>query len=102
MRAGKLGSSKSSQNGWQGIANKNTRRATANVPQPRLASKRNWIKKRTRTWGTRLALYFAFYNFCRVHSTLRVTPAMEAGIAQHVWSIDEIIGLLEAREQKAA
>jgi hypothetical protein len=27
------------------------------------------------------------YNFCRIHSTLRVTPAMEAGIADHVWSI---------------
>jgi hypothetical protein len=35
------------------------------------------------------------YNFCRVHRTLRVTPAMEAGLATHVWGIDEIIGLLE-------
>ena len=35
------------------------------------------------------------YNFGRVHQTLRVTPAMEAGIADHVWSIEEIVGLLE-------
>ena len=38
-----------------------------------------------------LALYFAWYNFCRVHRTLRVTPAMEAGIAEHVWNIDELL-----------
>jgi hypothetical protein len=34
-----------------------------------------------------LALYFAYYNFCRVHTTLRLTPAMQQGIANHVWSI---------------
>ncbi|MBZ5509508.1 MAG: IS1 family transposase [Acidobacteriia bacterium] len=41
-----------------------------------------------------IALYFLYYNFGRVHQTLRVTPAMEAGIAGHVWSIDEICALL--------
>jgi hypothetical protein len=41
-----------------------------------------------------LALYFMYYNFCRIHQTLRVTPAMQAGIANHVWSIDEIVSLL--------
>jgi hypothetical protein len=41
-----------------------------------------------------VSLYFMYYNFARVHPTLRVTPAMEAGIADHVWSIEEIIGLL--------
>jgi len=39
-----------------------------------------------------VALYFAFYNFCRVHSSLRVAPAMEAGLAGHVWSIAELLG----------
>jgi len=38
-----------------------------------------------------LALRFASYNFCRVHSSLRVTPAMEAGITDHVWSIAELL-----------
>ena len=42
-----------------------------------------------------VALYFMHYNFGRVHQTLRVTPATEAGIADLVWSIDEIVGLLE-------
>jgi transposase-like protein/IS1 family transposase len=36
-------------------------------------------------------LYMAFFNFCRVHSTLRVTPAMQTGIADHVWSITELL-----------
>jgi transposase-like protein/IS1 family transposase len=38
-----------------------------------------------------LALHFAHYNFCRVHSTLRVTPAMEAGITNHIWTIEELV-----------
>jgi hypothetical protein len=37
-----------------------------------------------------VALYFMHYNFARIHKTLRVTPAMEAGVADHVWSLDEI------------
>jgi hypothetical protein len=35
-----------------------------------------------------------YYNFCRVHQTLRVTPAMEAGISDHVWTIAELCSLL--------
>ena len=42
-----------------------------------------------------MALYFMYYNFARVHQTLRVTPAMEACISDHVWSVEEIVGLLE-------
>ena len=42
-----------------------------------------------------VALYFMYYNFGRVHRTLRVRPAMEAGIADHVWSIKGIVGLLK-------
>lgn len=38
-----------------------------------------------------VALHFAFYNFCRVHKTLRVTPAMEAGITDHVWTVQELL-----------
>jgi hypothetical protein len=44
-----------------------------------------------------VSLYFMYYNFGRVHQTLRVTPAMEAGIADHLWSIDEIVSLLNKR-----
>jgi len=37
------------------------------------------------------ALHFAYYNFCRVHKSLRVTPAMEQGITDHIWTIAELI-----------
>ncbi len=47
-----------------------------------------------------VALHFMHYNFCRVHQTLRVTPAMEAGIADHVWSIEEMAALMEADRSK--
>ncbi|HVH69611.1 MAG TPA: IS1 family transposase [Candidatus Dormibacteraeota bacterium] len=40
-----------------------------------------------------VALHFAYYNLCRIHTSLRVTPAMEAGITDHIWSIGELIGL---------
>ena len=47
-------------------------------------------KKWENNWAA-IALWFTFYNFCRVHKSLRVTPAMEAGIANHVWSVGEIL-----------
>ena len=42
-----------------------------------------------------VAIHFMNYNFARIHKTLRVTAAMEAGIAKHVWSLEEIVGLLD-------
>ena len=48
------------------------------------------------------ALYFLHYNFARIHRTLRVTPAMAAGLADHVWSIEEIVGLLDRTSAVAA
>ncbi len=46
-----------------------------------------------------VALHFMHYNFARIHQTLRVTPAMEAGVSDHVWSIEEIVRLLETGGQ---
>lgn len=43
-----------------------------------------------------LALYFAFYNFCRIHKSLRVTPAMAAGITDCLWSLDDIVAKIDA------
>jgi hypothetical protein len=40
-----------------------------------------------------------YYNFCKVHQTLRVTPAMEAGLTDHVWSLQELLRLLEPKSQ---
>jgi len=54
----------------------------------------NGFSKKLENHAATVALYFMYYNFARVHQTLRVTPAMEAGIAQHVWSIEEIVALI--------
>lgn len=48
-----------------------------------------------------LALYFAFYNFCRIHKTLKVTPAMAAGITDKLWTLEDIAERIEARRPQA-
>ena len=60
----------------------------------------NGFSKKVQNHAAAIALYFMYYNFCRVHQTLRVTPAMEAGVADHVWTVEEMVGLLEAAEPK--
>ena len=55
----------------------------------------NAFSKKVENHAAAVALYFMYYNFARVHQTLRVTPAMEAGIADHVWGVEEIVGLLD-------
>ena len=62
----------------------------------------NGFSKKLENHGHAVALYFMHYNFCRVHQSLRVTPATEAGIADHVWTIEELVGLLEKQVQNAA
>jgi hypothetical protein len=54
----------------------------------------NAFSKKLENLEHAVALHYMHYNFCRIHQTLRVTPAMEAGVADHVWSIEEIIHLL--------
>jgi transposase-like protein/IS1 family transposase len=51
----------------------------------------NAFSKKLANLKAAVALHFAYYNFCRVHSSLRVTPAMEGGIADHVWTIGELL-----------
>jgi hypothetical protein len=41
-----------------------------------------------------VALHFMYYSFARIHQTLRVTPAMQAGLSDHVWSLEELIALV--------
>ena len=54
----------------------------------------NVFSKKLENHAAMVAVYFKYHNFGRVHQTFRVTPAMEAGIANHVWTIEEIVGLL--------
>lgn len=55
----------------------------------------NAFSKRLEKLAATAALYFMQYNFGHVHQTLRGTPAMETGIAEHVWSIEEMVGLFQ-------
>ncbi len=43
-----------------------------------------------------LSLYFVFYNFCRIHKTLRVSPAMAAGITDRLWSLEDVLARIDA------
>jgi IS1 family transposase len=58
----------------------------------------NAFSKKVQNHGYAVALHFLYYNFCRIHQTLRITPAMATGLSDHVWSIEEIAGLVEERE----
>jgi IS1 family transposase len=55
----------------------------------------NGFSKKLENHICAVALYFFYYNFCRVHQTLRVTPAMEAGLTDHVFELDEMVALLD-------
>jgi IS1 family transposase len=58
----------------------------------------NAFSKKVSNHAAAVALHFAFYNYCRVHQTLGTTPAVAAGVTDHTWTLDELIGLLEAAE----
>ena len=62
----------------------------------------NAFSKKVENHAAAVALHFMHYNFYRIHQTLRVTPAMEAGVASHVWSLGELVGLLDVADKKAA
>ena len=57
----------------------------------------NAFSKKVENLAAAVALHFMWYNFGRIHQTLRVTPAMEAKITDHLWSVWEIVGLLDRK-----
>ena len=58
----------------------------------------NGFSKKIENMMHAVALNFMYYNFCRIHQTLRVTPAMEAGIAYHVWELEELVSLIDQQK----
>ena len=56
----------------------------------------NGFSKKVENLAHAVSLHFMFYNFARVHKTLKTTPAVAAGIADHVWTIEEIVKLLNS------
>ncbi len=66
---------------------------TMRMGMKRFARLTNAFSKKIEKHAFHLALHYMYYNFCRVHKMLRVTPAMEAGVADHAWSLEELVGL---------
>jgi IS1 family transposase len=61
----------------------------------------NGFSKKLENHRCMVALFYAYYNFCRVHQTLRVTPAMEAGLSDHVWTVEELVAVLDSTSEQA-
>ena len=68
---------------------------TMRMSMRRFMRKTNGFSKKIENLEHSVALHFMYYNFARIHKTLRVTPAMEAGISDHAWDIEEIVKLLD-------
>ncbi len=62
----------------------------------------NGFSKKAENLHHAVALHFMHYNFARIHKSLRVTPAMEAGVSDHVWSMEEIAALADQSQSQAA
>lgn len=56
----------------------------------------NGFSKKVENHEHSVALHFMHYNFCRIHKSLRVTPAMEAGVSDHVWSMEELVAMIDS------
>ena len=61
----------------------------------------NAFSKKVENLRAAVARHFMYYNFARIHQSLRVTPAMEAGLADHVWELEEIVELLDKKHLTA-
>lgn len=73
---------------------------TMRMSMRRYTRRTNAYSKKLLNLRAAVALNYAYYNFCRVHHTIRVTPAMEAGVADRVWEIEDLVAFLEAQESK--
>jgi IS1 family transposase len=72
---------------------------TMRMSMRRLTRLTNAFSKKVENLAAAVSLHFMHYNFCRVHKTLGTTPAVAAGVTDHVWKLDEIIALLEEAER---
>jgi hypothetical protein len=58
----------------------------------------NAFSKKLANHSAALALHYMHYNFCKIHMTLRITPAMAAGVTDRVWDAEDVVRVLEAKE----
>lgn len=59
----------------------------------------NGFSRKIENYAAAIALNYFAYNFIKIHRTLRVTPAMAAGVTDHLWDAGDLVGLLEAEER---
>lgn len=71
---------------------------TLRMSMRRFTRKTNAFSKKKENLEHALALHYVYYNFARIHQTLRATPAMEAGLSDHVWDFKEILDLLRNKK----
>lgn len=62
----------------------------------------NAFSKKAENHAHAVSLHMMSYNFCRIHKTLRITPAMAAGVSDHVWTLDEVVAVIDAAEPPPA
>jgi IS1 family transposase len=74
---------------------------TMRMHMRRFARLTNAFSKKIEMHAHNVALHFVYYNFCKVHQSLRVTPAMESGLSDHVWDLLEFVDLLNHSESQA-
>ena len=60
----------------------------------------NGFSKKQENHANAIALHFAYYNFVRIHRTLRMTPAMAAGVVDRLWEMADLVDIVEAADRK--
>ena len=60
----------------------------------------NAFSKKAENHAHAVSLFFMFYNFCRIHKSLKVSPAMAAGVSDRLWSLDDVIARIDADAPK--
>lgn len=75
---------------------------TLRMQQRRFTRLTNAFSKKLENHALSVALHYMHYNFCRIHKTLRITPAMAAGVTDRVWDVKDIVAIIEAAEPAPA
>jgi len=73
---------------------------TMRMDMRRLTRLTNAFSKKLDNHANAIALHFAYYNFVRIHKTLKTSPAMAAGVADHLWEMSDLVAVVEAAERK--
>ena len=87
---------------WISTSHVERQNLTMRMKMRRFTRLTNAFSKKIEGLENAVALHFMHYNFCRVHQTLGTTPAIAAGVADHVWSAEEIAGLLGGTQRAKA